>query len=244
MGCDFRIPSDITFDRLFCRQIVVLRARRRLIPSHPTLPPRWINAQIQRTETDKTVSHVLFESSSWKQLLIRNSIESFLNRIAKPTVNEVADVSNRELLASDDIVIIAQVAANNDETLFEERFRETAERYVDRFTFVLSAAGAGEAKSLQCYNNIDSSSFRTTELASHGAIEAFVKRCSAPLIPELTRRNELTYLSVSLTRSVSRRRTDKNRLENHSCTISPRPSRTGRAGRTPLGTWRAATPST
>jgi protein disulfide-isomerase A1 len=47
-----------------------------------------------------------------------------------------------------------------------------------------------------CYNNLDNKQHSSTELDKIEALEEFVKLCSTPLIPELTRRNDVQYLKV------------------------------------------------
>jgi protein disulfide-isomerase A1 len=58
--------------------------------------------------------------------------------------------------------------------------------------------GALQGRSaLHCFNNIDEEEHTTEPFATVGGLEAFIKRCSAPLIPELTRVNEAEYVQVS-----------------------------------------------
>lgn len=119
--------------------------------------------------------------------------------MSSPLVAEIDGDNMKSFIESDDLVFVAQLAAGSgdDETKFEERLLEMTERHQDRFTVGI-AAGIAEQNLLQCYNNIDAASFQTAELDTFASIEAFVKKCSAPLIPELTRRNEMEYMSVSL----------------------------------------------
>ena len=54
---------------------------------------------------------------------------------------------------------------------------------------------------MRCVNNVDEEehAITATDLAAEvGALERFVRRCAAPLIPELTRRNEVEYSRVSV----------------------------------------------
>jgi hypothetical protein len=50
---------------------------------------------------------------------------------------------------------------------------------------------------MECFNNLDDVQRTTTEFPSPTSIEAFVKLCAARLIPEFTRRNELSFYEVN-----------------------------------------------
>ena len=96
-----------------------------------------------------------------------------------------------------------------------ERFAKAAEKYHDRFSFAISLLDdhhhqhggqqqqddteEEEATAITCYNIPDElqRSISVGELQSHpGAMDLFVRTCSTPLIPELTRRNEVSYYQV------------------------------------------------
>jgi protein disulfide-isomerase A1 len=82
-----------------------------------------------------------------------------------------------------------------DDQHLRERFEVLAERYRDRYSFGLAAvphppAGVG------CFNNVDNKQHSTTELESVESLTNFIKLCSTPLIPQLTRRNEVSLLKV------------------------------------------------
>lgn len=118
--------------------------------------------------------------------------------MSRPPVTDLDAATTQTFIPSDNVVIVAQVPetdAKNDIRL-EDRFRALAAHYRDRYSFGLSRVTGSEPPLVQCYNNIDGASFRTAELAQHGALETFLKKCAAPLIPELTRRNEGDYLKV------------------------------------------------
>ncbi len=51
--------------------------------------------------------------------------------------------------------------------------------------------------SLACYNTVDDEQHTVDDISTVESLEAFVKLCSTPLVVELTRRNELEYMSVS-----------------------------------------------
>jgi len=93
-----------------------------------------------------------------------------------------------------------------------ERFAKAAEKYHDRFSFAISLDDhphVGQQQqdnteeetrtAITCYNIPDElqRSISVAELQSHpGAMDLFVRTCSTPLIPELTRRNEVSYYQV------------------------------------------------
>ncbi len=54
---------------------------------------------------------------------------------------------------------------------------------------------------MECYNNVDGVQRSTAEFPSPNSIEGFVRLCATPLIPEMTRRNELSFYEVSLSSS-------------------------------------------
>ncbi|KAH6680019.1 hypothetical protein F5X68DRAFT_263695 [Plectosphaerella plurivora] len=123
-------------------------------------------------------------------------IQKFLRRTARPAVTDLEPATSKVFVPSDNVVVIAQVppAGTKDEVMLEERFRELAARYSDRYSFGMSRGPATDTGVVQCYNNLDGAYSRTNELEQHGSLEAFVKKCATPLIPELTRRNEGEYM--------------------------------------------------
>ena len=138
------------------------------------------------------------------------------------------------------MVFVAHLA-DQDESLFD-RYGALADKYRDRYSFgwaPLSKPPSG----IGCYNNVENfQHFISAELEDAEAMERFVKLCTKPMIPELSRRNELeylqvpTYLSTYLPTWISRLSqspdlicghidrwvllTHENRLANHSSTTS------------------------
>lgn len=79
------------------------------------------------------------------------------------------------------------------------RFRAAAARYRDRFSFAVVESNSGTThrpSSVACYNNLDDLQHSTSELESQEPLESFIKLCSTSLIPEMTRRNELSFYEV------------------------------------------------
>lgn len=96
--------------------------------------------------------------------------------------------------STDDIVFIAQFS--DEDYVLEDRYLDVAYQYRDRHSFAIGPV-ASQSSSLQCINNANQEQFSTTQLINPTAIETFVKQCTRPLVPELTRRNEAEYMRVS-----------------------------------------------
>ncbi|KAM7199725.1 thioredoxin-like fold protein [Naviculisporaceae sp. PSN 640] len=121
------------------------------------------------------------------------SMAMFLHRVLapQPLEIEVNDENIESLSAIDGVVIVAHVRA--DDWDFWDRFKGLAKHYRDRYSFILSTAGGKKKSSMACYNNIDDQKHETSEVTTVDALESFVKLCSDPLIPELTRKNEAEF---------------------------------------------------
>lgn len=100
----------------------------------------------------------------------------------------------KDFVAKDDIVVVAQLSSQDDS--LRELLSNAAEEYHDRYTF-----GALETDSanrgISCHNNVEGTQHAANDLASVRAIHNLVEACIEPTIPQLTRRNEMKYLSVS-----------------------------------------------
>ncbi|KAJ9149893.1 Thioredoxin-like fold protein [Pleurostoma richardsiae] len=121
------------------------------------------------------------------------AISSYLRRTLLPTVSEVDDRNQITFASSDDVVIVANLAP--DDSSLEERFREMAAQYHDRYSFAIGPRADRES-ALTCFNNADSEQHAVSQLTAVDALEKFLKQCARPVIPELTRRNEMEYLSM------------------------------------------------
>lgn len=121
-------------------------------------------------------------------------IISFLRRCVRPVISELDSKNVTSFLTIDDIVFVAHLTPE-DENLFL-RYEDIADKYHDRFSFgrvPIPKAPSGIA----CYNNLDNMQHTVSvELETVEALERFVKLCSTPLVPELTRRNEFEYLGA------------------------------------------------
>jgi protein disulfide-isomerase A1 len=113
----------------------------------------------------------------------------------------VQDVGSQQLedfTTSDDYVFVARLQ-NEDESL-DARFRSLAQEFSDRYSFGI--AGSDSTNGVWCYNNVDGLQHTAEDLDDANSLKKLVDLCTAELIPQLTRRNEMTYLSVSPKRAL------------------------------------------
>jgi len=82
------------------------------------------------------------------------------------------------------------------DVLFWSAFEAQAKRCRDRYSFGLMFR-KGQKATATCYNNAHGAEMTLDDFDT-GSINTLVKRCSAPLIPELTRGNEMEYGSVGV----------------------------------------------
>ncbi len=99
-----------------------------------------------------------------------------------------------KLLDSDTIVFLAHIGPEGDS--IHHQFQALATRYRDSYTFIMTGPMQGRS-ALYCFNNIDELQHTAEDFGSTMALEAFIKKCSSPLIPELTRANEAEYSQVT-----------------------------------------------
>ncbi len=107
---------------------------------------------------------------------------------------EINDQTLTSFVTVDDVVFVAHLVP--DDAVLYDRFKFLAQKYRDRFSFAVSGPVQRQS-ALRCYNNVDDEQHMSAELASVDAMEDFIKMRSAPLIPEITRRNEAEYSQVS-----------------------------------------------
>ena len=124
------------------------------------------------------------------------SLTGFLRRTARPTISSLTPENKTAFQAIDDVVLIGRF---RPETNLLTQFMTIAEQYHDRYSFGIASVQQGPA--MECYNNVDGVQRSTTEFPSPTSIETFVRLCATPLIPEMTRRNELSFYKVSLSSS-------------------------------------------
>jgi protein disulfide-isomerase A1 len=123
------------------------------------------------------------------------SIKGFLDRTRRPAVSHISDQNTTVFRSSDDVVFIGHFGAGDPS--LQGWFEVGADKYHDRYSFAVSTAKQQQkGPVLECYNNFDGIQRSTMDFANPSSIERFVKLCSTPLIPELTRRNELSFYEV------------------------------------------------
>jgi protein disulfide-isomerase A1 len=122
------------------------------------------------------------------------SIRAFLDRTRRPAVSSVNTKNATAFQSSDDVVFIGHFGPRD--TKLQQSFKLAAKTYRDRHSFAIAAAQQGPT--VECYNNPDSMKRSTAEFSRPTSIESFIKLCSTPLLPEFTRRNELSFYQVSL----------------------------------------------
>lgn len=138
-----------------------------------------------------------------QKLTFQLSIEAFAKRAVRPSVQDItAQQQLDDFLTSDDYVFLAQLH-DGDESL-DARFRSLAEEYSDRYSFGIASSADTGSSGIWCYNNVDEAEHIATDLDDANALKKLVDLCTAEVIPQLTRRNELTHLSVSFLRRALR----------------------------------------
>ncbi|KAK3356775.1 hypothetical protein B0T25DRAFT_578946 [Lasiosphaeria hispida] len=123
-------------------------------------------------------------------------ISLFLRRTFRPAVFEADEQMADQLTLLDDVVIRGHI--HPDDWNLYDRFYDFAKKYKDDYSFVVTPPGYGATRSrLTCVNNPDDVKHETYETTAVEALEKFVKLCSEPLIPEITRRNRKDYARTS-----------------------------------------------
>ncbi len=125
------------------------------------------------------------------------SIVSFFHRAVLPTVFEVRGEFDERFLGSDDVIFVGKFLPDDEHA--HERYKTLAKQYRDRFTFAASIPVQEQSQSsIMCRNNINDEEHTLTELWRVEALESFLRLCSEPLIPEITKKNEERYAQVNL----------------------------------------------
>ncbi|KAL7903228.1 hypothetical protein HDV63DRAFT_363421 [Trichoderma sp. SZMC 28014] len=123
-----------------------------------------------------------------------SAIEAFVKRALRPSVQDITEQQQLDdFLASDDYVFLAQL--HGDDESLDARFRSLAEEYSDRYSFGIASSPDASSSGIWCYNNVDESENAATDPDDANALKKLVDLCTAEVIPQLTRRNELTHLS-------------------------------------------------
>ncbi|KAF6790333.1 protein disulfide isomerase [Colletotrichum musicola] len=122
-----------------------------------------------------------------------SEIGAFVNRMLRPVLTPVDKDNTSSFRGSDDVVMIAHFTP--EETSLGERYADLAERFHDRHAFGLAVADKSPGR-IACYNNAIGAMQMSSELDEVDALEKLLKKCAAPLVPRLTRRNEAEYLNA------------------------------------------------
>ncbi|KAL3960325.1 hypothetical protein ACCO45_005442 [Purpureocillium lilacinum] len=93
--------------------------------------------------------------------------------------------------SSDSVVFIAHLGRDDGSTA--SRLSSLADAYRDRYSFGVAQGSLSDQSTLQCHNNEDGMQHRRVDFDHPGALEALLATCAEPLIPEMSRRNELKY---------------------------------------------------
>jgi protein disulfide-isomerase A1 len=118
-----------------------------------------------------------------------------VKRALRPSIQDITEQQQLDnFLTSDDYVFLAQL--HGDDKSLVARFRNLAEEYSDRYSFGIASSPDASSSGIWCYNNVDESEHTATDLDDANALKKLVDLCTAEVIPQLTRRNELTHLSV------------------------------------------------
>lgn len=119
----------------------------------------------------------------------------FLHRALRPYFLEADEHTLGPMTLLDDVVFVAH--PHPDDWDFYDQFRKFAKQYRDRYSFLVSSP-IRDTSTLVCYNNVDDVKHIASDVTLVGAFEEFIKMCAEALIPEMTRRNEAQYTSVSI----------------------------------------------
>ncbi|KAF9872010.1 protein disulfide isomerase [Colletotrichum karsti] len=122
-----------------------------------------------------------------------SEIGSFVNRMRRPVINPVEKETMSSFRSSDDVVLVAHFTL--EETSLRDRYADLAERYHDRYAFGLTDIPESPGR-IACYNNVIGAMQMSSELEDVDAMDKLLKKCAAPLVPRLTRRNEAEYLNA------------------------------------------------
>ena len=125
-----------------------------------------------------------------------NSIEAFVKRALKPSVQDVPGQQLVDFTASDDFVFIAKLQGESES--INAHYRDFAHEYSDRYSFGITTSNSVGSNGIWCYNNVDGTQHAASDLNDPDALKRLLNNCTAEIIPQLTRRNEMTHLSVCL----------------------------------------------
>ncbi|CRK45877.1 hypothetical protein BN1723_016599 [Verticillium longisporum] len=125
---------------------------------------------------------------------VTKEIMAFLQRMFHPPVTEFDGPLTQSFAQGDDVVFMAQVGSGPENDNIFERYIDLADEYRDRYSFGLRRTDDATSN-IRCFQNVDRLVHITSELETVEAMGAFLKKCTAFLIPEMTRQNEMDILS-------------------------------------------------
>ncbi|KAK4032434.1 hypothetical protein C8A01DRAFT_50768 [Parachaetomium inaequale] len=186
-----------------------------LIALAQALEQEW--TAVQKTEGDKVVSvdcsaesklchesgvssfpAIRLQQPSGKQIRYRGprkaaAVQGFLHRTSRPTVSFVTPKNSSIFQSIDDVVFIGHFGTHDSH--LQRQFETIAEKYRDRYSFATTSGTVrqGAPPTVECFNNPDSTKRSTSDFPTPSSLESFIKRCSTPTIPQMTRRNELSF---------------------------------------------------
>ncbi|PTB66391.1 hypothetical protein BBK36DRAFT_1118911 [Trichoderma citrinoviride] len=121
------------------------------------------------------------------------SIEAFVKRALKPSVQDVPGQQLADFSAGDDFVFIAKLQGESES--INAHYRDFAHEYSDRYSFGITTSNSVGSNGIWCYNNVDGTQHAASDLNDPIALKKLLSSCTAEIIPQLTRRNEMTHLS-------------------------------------------------
>ncbi|KAL7934836.1 thioredoxin-like domain-containing protein [Trichoderma chlorosporum] len=121
------------------------------------------------------------------------AVEAFVKRALRPSVQDVDGQHLDDFITSDDVVFLLRL--QNEDKELEARFRDFADEYSDRYSFGVTTAKSSVPDGIYCRNGVDQREHTAEDLEDPSSLKNFLSICTAELIPQLTRRNEMTILS-------------------------------------------------
>lgn len=119
-----------------------------------------------------------------------------MKRALEPSVQDIPGQQLAGFIASDDFVFIAKLLGESES--INAHYRVFADEYSDRYSFGITTSDSLASNGVWCYNNVDGTQHAATDLNDPNALKKLLNLCTAEIIPQLTRRNEMTHLSVCL----------------------------------------------
>ncbi|KAI3323982.1 thioredoxin-like protein [Xylariaceae sp. AK1471] len=119
-----------------------------------------------------------------------SAITSFLKRAVRPTVTVLDEKKITTFQSVDETVLIAHLNPKDEHVA--AAFKTIASQFQDRASF--GSIDTVGTTIIVCYNNKDEQKFTLSDLVAIDALPKLVESCTAPLIGEFTRANEMKYL--------------------------------------------------